>query len=115
MYWLAQQRTVAWLVAGLIPAIFYTSAIARPELPSTQPATLDSSRQLSMGDGGNSALWPEDDAIQGNQPGSNSPSASAPPAPQPINNPLPPALWSALSVFGLLGLYFALRRLQAQL
>jgi hypothetical protein len=116
MYWVAQQRIVAWLVAGIVPALVPNSAAPSLGAPATQPAVSVPSLHFSDDeDKLNLWAWPDDGPVNLAQPTSNSATAAAPPPPQPINNPLPPAFWSALSVFGLLGLCLGWRRLKAQL
>jgi hypothetical protein len=114
MYWLAQQRYVAWLAAGFVPAWLLSPASASTQYPTTQPGFVSVAPQDSADD-----LWTvdtfHDDSIDVIPPALNLPAPPSAPVPQPISNPLPPAFWSALSVFGLLGLFFALRRLRTQL
>lgn len=114
MYWLAQQRYVAWLAVWFLPARLLSSTPATTQYPTTQSGLAsvaphdpaDKLRTLDAFEG---------DSIDETPPAPSLPAAPSTPVPQPISNPLPPAFWSALSVFGLLGLFFALRRLRAQL
>jgi hypothetical protein len=114
MFWLAQQRYVAWHVAGIFPAFFLSSAITADTYPTTQPAIITPASQDPI-DGLKDLIGPDENTVDLASPAVHLPASPATPEPQPINNPLPPAFWSALSVFGLLGLFLMLRRLKAQL
>jgi hypothetical protein len=112
MSWVAQQRYVAWLVAGLAPAMLGASAahISPPVAPSVTTATHDAyERPLTLSPSS------ADDLFDDPAPPAATQVAPQPPPPQPIDNPLPPALWSGLSVMALLGILLALRRLKAEL
>lgn len=116
MYWVAQQRIVAWLVAGIVPALVPSFGSPSMNAPATQPAASVPSLHLSADDDKlDLSAWPDEGSVNLAQPARSSEAAVGSPPPQPINNPLPPAFWSALSVFGLLGLCLGLRLLKAQL
>ena len=116
MYWVAQQRIVAWLVAGIIPALVPNAVAPSGSAPTTQPAVSAPSWHVPVDDNRlDLSTWPADGAGSPGQPATSLVTEVTPAPPQPINNPLPAAFWSALSVFGLLGLSLGLRGLKAQL
>lgn len=114
MYWVTQQRYVAWLLAGIAPALLAATRPASSQ-PSVMPGLVVSASDDRIDGSLDLFVPPIDDPAETAPAASQAAQMSQAPSPQPIYNPVPPAFWSGLSVLALVTTFLALRRLRTQL